>query len=245
MRWILKGSPEKVSAEWDDRAEFGNHEAHANFLSQVGFPDVPCSVLEIGSGKGAILAELAARGHAVVGIDVDWSLLVEAGSRGAGAIVCRASGEALPFDDGAFDFVLSFDVFEHIPDTEGHLREVWRVLRPAGSYLLQTPNKWTNVLFEPIRFAQKFGVRHAFRFREDHCSLHSYRQLRRALEGAGFDAVFREVPVVNEFFERKVRRYLGPLGLLALRVLDADRAPMPLRTNFYVVARKPARTGGR
>ena len=58
----------------------------------------------------------------------------------------------LPFDDDCFDVVLSFDVFEHIPEPDQHLREVARVLKPNGCYLLQTPNKWTNSVFETIRW---------------------------------------------------------------------------------------------
>lgn len=62
-----------------------------------------------------------------------------------------ASGDALPFDAHMFDVVLSLDVFEHIRDSNRHLREVRRVLKPGGNYLLQTPNKWTNIPFEMLR----------------------------------------------------------------------------------------------
>ena len=78
-----------------------------------------------------------------------------------------------------FDLVLSFDVIEHIPDTERHLLEVRRVLKPGGSYLLQTPNKWTNSIFETIRW------RSVSKWRVDHCSLHTYRQLRQRLAVVG------------------------------------------------------------
>jgi ubiquinone/menaquinone biosynthesis C-methylase UbiE len=38
-----------------------------------------------------------------------------------------ASGDELPFDDACFDVVFSLDVFEHILDSDRHLREVTRV----------------------------------------------------------------------------------------------------------------------
>ena len=84
-------------------------------------------------------------------------------------------GDDLPFADQSFDTVLSFDVFEHIPDSDKHLREVRRVLKNGGQYLLQTPNKWTNIPFELLREHRKYGRGPIASYRElmlDHCSLH-------------------------------------------------------------------------
>ena len=104
------------------------------------------------------------------------------------------------------------------------------MLKPGGSYLVQTPNKWMNVVFEMIRW-KSFT-----RFRADHCSLHTLGELRRRLERHGFDVAVSDVPVVNDFFRAKVRHYAGIAGLAALALLNPDHLPLAWRTNLYVRA---------
>ena len=41
---------------------------------------------------------------------------------------------ALPFADGAFDIVLSLNVFHAFPDKEAAYREIFRVLKPGGTF---------------------------------------------------------------------------------------------------------------
>lgn len=45
----------------------------------------------------------------------------------------------LSFADASFDFVLSFDVFEHVPDYPRAFAECARVLRPGGRMLFSVP----------------------------------------------------------------------------------------------------------
>jgi SAM-dependent methyltransferase len=212
--------------------QFGNLEANLRFIEETGLLRPSTAALEIGTGTGALLHTLLERGCHMQGVEMNQALIDE-GQQWYGALpIQKVSGLALPFPDASFDVVLSFDVFEHIPDSDAHLREVRRVLKPGGSYLMQTPNKWTNVVFETIRW-KSFT-----RFREDHCSLHTLGQLRRRLERHGFDVAVSDVPVVNEFFRAKVRRYAGIAGRAALAVLNPDRLPAAWRTNLYVRARR-------
>jgi len=106
------------------------------------------------------------------------------------------------------------------------LREVRRVLAPGGWYLLQTPNKWTNTVFETIRW-RSFTA-----WREIHCALHTAAQLERRFKRHGFTVTFDDVPVVTEFFRQKIRRHLGSAGVLAVRVANPDRLPRRWRVRI-------------
>ncbi|MAM27752.1 MAG: SAM-dependent methyltransferase [Flavobacteriaceae bacterium] len=45
----------------------------------------------------------------------------------------------LPFDDNAFDFIICNHVLEHIPDDTKAMQELYRVLAPGGTAILQVP----------------------------------------------------------------------------------------------------------
>lgn len=45
----------------------------------------------------------------------------------------------LPFEDNSFDFILCNHVLEHIPDDTKAMKEVYRILRPGGTAILQIP----------------------------------------------------------------------------------------------------------
>jgi SAM-dependent methyltransferase len=212
--------------------QFGNLEANLEFIDASGAIGPRTRVLEIGAGTGAMLQALRDRGADAEGVELRQDLIDEARRFFGPLPIQRVTGTALPFPDASFDVVVSFDVFEHIADSDAHLAEVRRVLRQGGSYLIQTPNKWTNVVFETIRW------RSFTRFREDHCSLHSLGELTRRLGRHGFEAREYDVPVVNAFFVEKVKRYLGRPGTLALKLFNPDRLPPGWRTNLHVSARK-------
>ena len=212
--------------------QFGNAEANLRFLEATGSLTSGADALEIGTGTGGMLHALLQRGLRARGVEISAALVAESRRWHGDLPVQVVGGVDLPFPDASFDLVLSFDVFEHIRDSDAHLREVSRVLKSGGRYLVQTPSKWPNTLFETIRW------RSFTRWREDHCALHTPGQLRRRLEAHGFTVRFFDVPVVNEFFKNKVRRHLGWPGAAALTIVNPDRLPLSWRTNLYVQAIK-------
>jgi SAM-dependent methyltransferase len=118
-------------------------------------------VLDIACGAGygsALLARHAAR---VVGADLSQPAIDHARARYAAVPHLefrQADCAALPFPDGSFDAVVSFETLEHIAAQEAFLDEVRRVLRPAGLLVLSCPNK--------IEYTDKRGVTNEFHVRE-------------------------------------------------------------------------------
>jgi SAM-dependent methyltransferase len=55
---------------------------------------------------------------------------------------------SLSFPDNRFDFVITTDVFEHIPDPYVAHREVYRVLKPGGRHIFTVPFYQTEILDE-------------------------------------------------------------------------------------------------
>jgi SAM-dependent methyltransferase len=113
--------------------------------------------LEIGYGSGAVLLAIAASVDELHGIDLDADpALAQAllGSNGRTATLIQGSVYELPYETEEFDLVLSFSVFEHLHQYEQGLREVARVLKPGGRFLLGMPavNKMMEVGFLAIGF---------------------------------------------------------------------------------------------
>ena len=90
-------------------------------------------ILEVGSGTGYFLRELAGSGARCIGIEPSVEMLAVAVSRSGGIIdYVRGRGEALPFESGAFDALLFMTTLEFAQDVEAAVREAARVTRPGG-----------------------------------------------------------------------------------------------------------------
>jgi 2-polyprenyl-3-methyl-5-hydroxy-6-metoxy-1,4-benzoquinol methylase len=99
-------------------------------------------VLDLGCNTGYGAKVLREHTANVVAVDVSARAIGEAQQRfGHFDIDFRiVDGIELPFDDGSFDLITSFQVVEHIADTDVYLSEIKRVLAPHGRAIFTTPN---------------------------------------------------------------------------------------------------------
>jgi 2-polyprenyl-3-methyl-5-hydroxy-6-metoxy-1,4-benzoquinol methylase len=94
-------------------------------------------ILDVGSNYGHFLALAASRGWRIVGVEPGAALRAQAVDGAAGAAV-GSLDEAAP--DGPFDAVTLWDVLEHLPGPEEHLRQLAALLRPGGRLLVRVPD---------------------------------------------------------------------------------------------------------
>lgn len=98
----------------------------------------PRSLVEIGCGDGALLAELAARGLAPVldGFELSPPAAELARARGVARRVDVFDGLTVPAEDSSYDLAVLSHVLEHVPEPISLLREAARV---APAVLVEVP----------------------------------------------------------------------------------------------------------
>ena len=89
-------------------------------------------VLDVGSGPGALTAELVQRGAKVSAVDPSPQFVAAAQERYPGADVRQAAAESLPFDDGEFDAALAQLVVHFMADPLQGVEEMVRVTHEEG-----------------------------------------------------------------------------------------------------------------
>jgi SAM-dependent methyltransferase len=97
--------------------------------------------LDLGMWDGMTCHALQTMGKTAVGIDIRVAGL-DARALAGGAAFAGMDAGALGFAAGSFDFVYSFNSFEHFPDPEIVLQEALRVLRPGGYLYLEFGPLW-------------------------------------------------------------------------------------------------------
>ncbi len=129
VRWIDQHLYRDYSDHWDDEL------LRRSILQTV---EADWDILDLGAGAG-IVRQMNFRGHVqrVCGVDPDRRVLGNAALDEAKVGV----GDAIPFAGEAFDLVFADNVLEHLEDPAAVFREVWRTLKPGGTFLFKTPNR--------------------------------------------------------------------------------------------------------
>jgi ubiquinone/menaquinone biosynthesis C-methylase UbiE len=139
--------------------------------------------LEVGYGAGAVQLALAPGVKELHGIDLDADPTTVApilARHGQTSLLKQGSVYELPYEDGYFDLAASFSTFEHLHEYPRALREVARVLKPRGLFLLGMP---------AVNKAMEFGFRAiGFKGIEDH-HVTTPADVSREFRGAGFRVV--------------------------------------------------------
>jgi len=166
-------------------------------------------VLEIGCGTGDLTCVLARSAPHVVAIDLSTRKLGLARMRAAHEADLnsriefrRMNAVRLELADASFDFAISISMVEHLhpDDVERHLREVQRVLRSGGRYLVWCPNRLGHHKDRPF-----------------HLCMMSHRDLRARMRAADFtmflSPMLRGRPLVGTGFKIAMESAMSTMRL--------------------------------
>jgi ubiquinone/menaquinone biosynthesis C-methylase UbiE len=134
-------------------------------------------VLEVGCGTGLILHRTARFARRAAGIDLSGGMLMKAQQRGLH--VAQASATALPIATASVDVAYSFKVLAHVPDIQGALREMARVVRPGGWVLAEFYNarslrRLVKAMKPPSAVSETTHDEHVFTRYDDAAAIRSY-----------------------------------------------------------------------
>ena len=104
-------------------------------------------ILEIGTGTGYGIDIIAPKCRGFVTMDKTRS--EELGAMPENVEFVQCAVPPLPFDDESFDCVVSFQVIEHIKRDKEFVREVHRVLKKGGKFIVSTPNRSMSLTRNP------------------------------------------------------------------------------------------------
>jgi ubiquinone/menaquinone biosynthesis C-methylase UbiE len=142
---------ERVSTDISDNYVF----ARSMLAYKEAAKRVNGTVLEAGTGTGYGLEELSKSAGKIVSIDkVDVSKMVDTSKYSHVYLKQMKFPPLKEIEDNSFDFVISFQVIEHIKNDRYFLKEVLRVLKPAGKFMVTTPNRLASLTRNPFHIRE-------------------------------------------------------------------------------------------
>jgi ubiquinone/menaquinone biosynthesis C-methylase UbiE len=114
------------------------------------------TVLEVGCGRGdfALLLARLNPSAKIVATDFSATAINNAQSKmqpNSNVIFKLADAQALPFDDGQFDHVISCECLEHVEKPSRMMSNIARCLKPGGGFIVTTENYFNGMILAWIK----------------------------------------------------------------------------------------------
>jgi ubiquinone/menaquinone biosynthesis C-methylase UbiE len=183
---------------------------------------------------------MVARCRKMVGIDADLASLKN--HRSTRVRVLGTIGH-LPFRDESFDLVTANMVVEHLDAPKPQFREIARILKPGGIFILHTPNRlgYSTMIARAIPERVKKGLIHVLEAREEGDVFRTFyranttKDIEQIAEVTGFDV--RQLRMVVSSASLVIFPPLVAFELMWIRLLMTRHFKM-LRTNIIGVLQK-------
>lgn len=191
----------------------------------------PGRALDAACGTGRHAAQLARLGHRVLGVDLTPEMLAKARDRVPGAEFQTADLRKLPADDASFEVIVCGLALAHLPELDGAVHELARVLAPGGHLIVSVLHPFQALLGWHAPFTGSDGRRGFIR---EHPHLHG--DYLAAFTKAGLDQKACVEPQITErqlVAKRRAFRHVPKataeayLGLPAVLVWDTERRRAP------------------
>jgi SAM-dependent methyltransferase len=206
-------------------------------------------LLDFGSGTGTQTILFAPHFDRILAADVEASSLntLVTLARQAGLaeriLPVPYDGRALPIDDSSVDYVISFEVLEHVADETRSLRELHRVMKPGAVLAISVPNRWwvfethgaALPLFKWNRVPFFSWLPKPLHDRWARARIYSRREIVRKLGAAGFRVEF------SLYITAPMDVVKNPAvqGMLRRVIFRGDRTALPiLSTAVLVICRR-------
>jgi SAM-dependent methyltransferase len=188
-----------MRSAWDAEAanwvRWARTPEHDHFFWRLGLPALLELIgapgrrtLDLACGEGRLSRVLAARGHALVGVEGSPALAAAAREAAPEIEVLDGDAAAIPLPGGAVDLVVCSMALLNFDDMGAAVREVARVLEPGGRFCFSTVHPMTSLKDGDDYFAERTYEETRTRggltmtFADRHRPLSAYAD---ALEGAG------------------------------------------------------------
>ncbi|MBP3482281.1 MAG: class I SAM-dependent methyltransferase [Alistipes sp.] len=155
------------------------------------------TVLEIGTGEGYGIEVIAPKATRFITLDKHTPDRLH---QTENMEFFEATVPPIPADNNSFDYVIAFQVIEHISQDLEFVREVKRVLKPGGQFIVTTPNAAMSLTRNPW---------HIREYRAD--------ELKNILE-----CEFAQVEALGVFGNRKVMTYYNKNKKSVARIARFD-----------------------
>lgn len=104
-------------------------------------------VADLGCGSGVFTDLLNKQGYEAIGLDLSPKLIALARNKYPKVEFLEGDVEQLPFPDSSLDGVLLSGLVHHLPDPARCAGEVFRVLKPGGSFVAFDPNRMNPFMY--------------------------------------------------------------------------------------------------